>query len=503
MAPKALGHLEVWLVTGSQEMYGEATVRQVEAHAREVAAGLDAQPEIPVRVVHKEVATSPSSIRRVALDTNAADTCIGVIVWMHTFSPAKMWIAGLSALQKPLLHLHTQFNRELPWSEIDMDFMNLNQSAHGDREFGFMQTRMGLRRKTVVGHWSDPAVARRVGAWARAACGWHELQGLEVARFGDNMRQVAVTEGDKVEAQLRLGFSVNGYGVADLARAVHEVADAEVDALTREYEDRYDLVPALREGGERRASLRDAARIEAGLRSFLDAGGFKAFTDTFEDLADLPQLPGIGVQRLMADGYGFGGEGDWKTAALLRATQVMGAGIDGGSSFMEDYTYDFAPGDGRVLGAHMLEVCPTIADGRPSCEIHPLSIGGRGDPVRLVFTARAGPAVNLALVDIGDRFRLLVNEVELVPPDEPLPKLPVARALWRPRPDLPTAAEAWLVAGGSHHTVLSSQLGTEILADFAEIAGIELVVIDAETRMRDFTRELRWNQAYYRLAEGL
>jgi len=500
MAPEALGHLEVWLVTGSQEMYGEATLRQVEAHAREVAAGLDAQPEIPVRVVHKEVAVSPDSIRRVALDANAADTCVGVIAWMHTFSPAKMWIAGLAALQKPLLHLHTQFNSRLPWSEIDMDFMNLNQSAHGDREFGFLETRMGLRRKTVVGHWSDPAVVRRVAAWARAACGWHELQRLEVARFGDNMRQVAVTEGDKVEAQLRLGVSVNGYGVGDLARAVHEVADAEVDALTRDYEDRYDLVPALREGGERRASLRDAARIEAGLRSFLDAGGFKAFTDTFEDLADLPQLPGIGVQRLMADGYGFGGEGDWKTAALVRAVKVMGAGIDGGSSFMEDYTYDFAPGDGRVLGAHMLEVCPSIADGRPTCEIHPLSIGGRGDPVRLVFTARAGPAVNIALVDLGDRFRLLVNEVELVPPDEPLPKLPVARALWRPRPDLPTAAEAWLVAGGPHHTVLSGQLDTEIVADFAEIAGIELVVIDAETRMRDFTRELRWNQAYYRLA---
>jgi L-arabinose isomerase len=503
MATDVLAELEIWLVTGSQEMYGETALRQVEAHAREVVAGLDAQREIPVRVVHKEVATNAGSIRRVALEANAADTCVGVIAWMHTFSPAKMWIAGLGALQKPLLHLHTQFNRELPWSEIDMDFMNLNQSAHGDREFGFMATRMGLRRKTVVGHWSDPAVARRVGAWARAACGWHELQRLEVARFGDNMRHVAVTEGDKVEAQLRLGVSVNGYGVDDLARAVHEVTDAEVDALTRDYEDRYDLVPALREGGERRASLRDAARIEAGLRFFLDAGGFKAFTDTFEDLADLPQLPGIGVQRLMADGYGFGGEGDWKTAALVRAAKVMGAGIDGGSSFMEDYTYDFAPGDGRVLGAHMLEVCPSIADARPSCEIHPLSIGGRGDPVRLVFTARAGPAVNIALVDLGDRFRLLVNEVEVVPPDEPLPKLPVARALWRPRPDLPTAAEAWLVAGGPHHTVLSGQLGTEILTDFAEIAGIELVVIDAETRMRDFTRELRWNQAYYRLAGGL
>ena len=304
---------------------------------------------------------------------------------------------------------------------------------------------------------------RRIGAWARAACGWHELQRLEVARFGDNMRQVAVTEGDKVEAQIRLGVSVNGYGVDDLARAVREVADAEVDALVREYEERYDLVPALREGGERRASLRDAARIEAGLRSFLDAGGFKAFTDTFEDLGDLPQLPGIGVQRLMADGYGFGGEGDWKTAALVRAAKVMGAGLDGGSSFMEDYTYDLTPGDGRVLGAHMLEVCPSIADGRPSCEIHPLSIGGRDDPVRLVFTARAGPAVVVALVDLGDRFRLLVNEVEVVPPDEPLPKLPVARALWRPRPDLPTAAEAWLVAGGPHHTVLSDALDTEIV----------------------------------------
>ncbi len=503
MTSEALGHLEVWLVTGSQEMYGEAALRQVEAHAREVAAGLDAQLEIPVRVVHKEVATSAGSISRIALEANAADACIGVIAWMHTFSPGKMWIAGLGALQKPLLHLHTQFNRELPWSEIDMDFMNLNQSAHGDREFGFMETRMGVRRKTVVGHWSDPAVVRRVGAWSRAACGWHELQRLEVARFGDNMREVAVTEGDKVEAQLRLGFAVNGYGVGDLARAVQEVADAEVDALAREYEDRYDLVPELREGGARRASLRDAARIEAGLRSFLDAGGFKAFTDTFEDLGDLTQLPGIGVQRLMADGYGFGAEGDWKTAALVRAVKVMAAGIGGGSSFMEDYTYDFASGGGRVLGAHMLEVCPSIADGRPSCEIHPLSIGGRGDPVRLVFTARTGPAVNIALVDLGDRFRLLVNEVEVVTPDEPLPKLPVARALWRPRPDFSTAAEAWLVAGGPHHTVLSSQIDTEIVADFAEIAGIELVVIDAETRMRDFTRELRWNRAYYRLAGGL
>jgi L-arabinose isomerase len=500
---KPLAELEIWFVAGTQEMYGSAVIAAVEAHAREIAGALDAEPGIPVQVRDRGVALSPESIRRLCLDANADDACVGIVIWMHTFSPAKMWISGLSALRKPLLHLHTQFNRELPWAEIDMDFMNLNQSAHGDRELGFIQTRMGVRRKTVVGHWRDPAVVRRLAAWTRAACGWHELQQLSVARFGDNMRQVAVTEGDKVEAQLRLGVAVNGYGSNELAHAVEGTADADVDALVQEYEERYDLVPALRAGGERRESLRDAARIEAGLRSFLDAGGFKAFTDTFEDLADLRQLPGIGVQRLMADGYGFGGEGDWKTAALLRAAKVMSAGLDGGSSFMEDYTYDFAPGDGRVLGAHMLEVCPSIADGRPACEIHPLSIGGRADPVRLVFTARTGPAVNVALIDLGDRFRLVVNEVELVQPDEPLPKLPVARALWRPRPDLSTAAEAWLVAGGAHHTVLSDQLDTEVFADFADIGGIELLVIDAETRVRDFARELRWNQAYYRLAAGL
>jgi L-arabinose isomerase len=500
---KPLGELELWFAAGAQELYGPDVIRTVEEHAREVAGALDAGEEIPVPVRDCGVVLSPETIRRLCLEANAADACVGLVIWMHTFSPAKMWIAGLASLRKPLLHLHTQFNRELPWGEIDMDFMNLNQSAHGDRELGFMETRMGLRRKTVAGHWRDPAVARRVGTWARAACGWHELQRLSVARFGDNMRQVAVTEGDKVEAQLRLGVAVNGYGVSELSRAVREAPEAEVDALVRDYEERYDLAPALREGGQRRSSLWDAARIEAGLRSFLDSGGFRAFTDTFEDLGDLPQLPGIAVQRLMADGYGFGGEGDWKTAALLRAAKVMGAGLAGGSSFMEDYTYDLAPGNGRVLGAHMLEVCPTIASGRPSCEVHPLPIGGRDDPVRLVFTARTGPAVNVALVDLGDRFRLLVNEVELVPPDEPLPRLPVARALWRPRPDLSTAAEAWLVAGGPHHTVLSDALDTEAFADLAEIAGIELVVIDAETRMRDFTRELRWSQAYYRLAGGV
>ena len=499
---KPLGSREVWLLTGSQEMYGPATLRQVEEHSREITGSLDAEEAIAVRVVHKGIATSPTSIRRVALEANAADDCVGVIAWMHTFSPAKMWIAGLTALQKPLLHLHTQFNRDLPWAEIDMDFMNLNQSAHGDREFGFIETRLRLRRKTVVGHWRDPAVVARLATWTRAACGWHEAQTLAVARFGDNMRQVAVTEGDKVEAQIRLGISVDGYGVGELCEACAAVPEGEIDRLVAAYEDAYELVPPLHTGGERAASLRDAARIEAGLRGFLDARGVKAFTDTFEDLGALPQLPGLAVQRLMADGYGFGGEGDWKTAALVRIAKVMSTGLEGGSSFMEDYTYDLGPTGAKVLGAHMLEVCPSIAAGRPSCEIHPLSIGARDDPVRLVFTAGAGPAVVAAMLDLGERFRLVVNEVELVPPDEELPRLPVARAVWKPKPDFATAAEAWLEAGGPHHTVLCRAIGTEVFADFADMAGIELVIIDDLTRPREFANELRWNEAYYRVVPG-
>ena len=500
---KALEQFEVWLVAGSQEMYGADVLRRVEEHAREIASSLDAEEAVPVHVLLKGVATSPEAILAVMREANAAATCVGVVAWMHTFSPAKMWIAGLTALQKPLLHLHTQFNRDLPWGEIDMDFMNLNQSAHGDREFGFIGTRLRLRRKTVVGHWRDPAVVARLATWTRAACGWQEAQTLAVARFGDNMRQVAVTEGDKVEAQLRLGISVNGYGVGELCDACAAVPDEEVDRLVAAYEEAYELVPMLQAGGERRGSLRDAARIEAGLRGFLDAGRFKAFTDTFEDLGALPQLPGLAVQRLMADGYGFGAEGDWKTAALVRIAKVMSAGLEGGTSFMEDYTYHLAAAGPKVLGAHMLEVCPSIAAARPSCEIHPLSIGGKADPVRLVFTAAPGPAVNAAMLDLGERFRLVLNEVEVVPPDADLPRLPVARAVWEPKPDFTTAAEAWLTAGGPHHTVLCRAIGTEAFSDFAEIAGVELAVIDERTRPRDFVNELRWNQAYYRLAAGL
>jgi L-arabinose isomerase len=503
MTAKAFEHRELWFVAGSQEMYGEAVLAQVDADAREIAAALGEAEAVAVSVALRPIATTAEAIRRLCLEANATDDCVGLVLWMHTFSPAKMWIAGLSALRKPVLHLHTQFNRALPWAEIDMDYMNTHQSAHGDREFGFMETRMGLRRKTVVGHWRDPVTLERIGRWSRAACGWHEAARLKVARIGDNMRHVAVTEGDKVEAQLQFGFSVDGFGIGDLADAMEGVPEQAVADLVADYDQRYDVVPELRPDGARRGSLVDAARIEAGLRAFLTAGGFGAFTDTFEDLHGLAQLPGIAVQRLMADGYGFGGEGDWKTAALVRILKLMATGLPGGTSFMEDYTYDLEGDEPLVLGSHMLEICPSIALGRPSAEIHPLSIGGREDPVRLVFDAAPGPAIVVAMLDLGDRFRLLVNEVEAISPPQPLPKLPVARAVWKPRPDFATAAEAWLVAGGPHHTVFSTALDSEILVDFAEIAGVELLMIDEHTRMRDFRNELRWNQAYHRLAQRL
>jgi L-arabinose isomerase len=422
---------------------------------------------------------------------------------MHTFSPAKMWIAGLNALGKPLLHLHTQANAALPWSTIDMDFMNLNQAAHGDREFGYIQTRLGVARKTVAGHVSDPVVTGRIAAWARAAIGCAEIRSLRVARFGDNMRDVAVTEGDKVEAQIRLGASVNTHGVNDLVTVVDAVEEGAIDTLVGEYEDAYTLDPVLRRGGDRHDSLRYAARIEAGLRTFLTEGGYGAFTTNFEDLGGLRQLPGLAVQRLMADGYGFGGEGDWKTALLLRALKTAGRGRPGGTSFMEDYTYDLEPGRELILGAHMLEVCPSIAAGRPSCEIHPLGIGGREDPVRLVFDAAPGPALVAGLTDLGDRLRIVANEIDVVAPPEPLPRLPVARAVWAPRPDWRTSVEAWLTAGAPHHTVLTSAVGADVLADLAGQLGVELLTIDAASTVRRFEQELRWNQAYHHLARGL
>ncbi|HEV2797521.1 MAG TPA: L-arabinose isomerase [Nocardioides sp.] len=493
---------EVWFLTGSQGLYGPETLDQVADQSRGIAERL-AGGDLPVHVVWKPVLLDAASIHRQMLDANSDPACVGVIAWMHTFSPAKMWIAGLDALQKPLLHLHTQAGMALPWSTIDMDFMNLNQAAHGDREFGYIQSRLGIPRKTVAGHVESPVVAERIGRWARAALGRHDLRHLKLARFGDNMRDVAVTEGDKVEAQRRFGVSVNTYGVNDLVAVVDEVSDADVDKLVQEYADTYAVAAELLPGGEREDSLRVGARIELGLREFLSAGGFGAFTSNFEDLGGLRQLPGLAVQRLMADGYGFGGEGDWKTSVLLRATKTMAAGLAGGTSFMEDYTYHLVPGEEKILGAHMLEVCPTITTRTPSLEVHPLAIGGREDPVRLRFTADPGPAGVAGLADLGDRFRITVNEIDVVEPDEALPQLPVACAVWEPRPSLSTSAEAWLMAGAPHHTVLSQAVGVEMLEDFAEMVGVEMVTIDADTTPRSFQRELRWNAAYHRLAEGL
>jgi L-arabinose isomerase len=407
-----------------------------------------------------------------------------------------MWIAGLSILSKPFAHLHTQFNRELPWSTIDMDFMNLNQAAHGDREFGFIGSRMRKNRKVIVGFWEDAEVQEELGTWTRAACARHDAQQLKVARFGDNMRHVAVTEGDKVEAKLQLGYSVDGYGVGDLVQRIRDVKDAAVKDLAAEYDSSYTVAAPLRADGAQRASLLEAARIELGLRRFLEDGGFHAFTDTFEDLHGLAQLPGVAAQRLMADGYGFGAEGDWKTAALVRSMKVMSAGLEGGTSFMEDYTYHLKDG-GQVLGAHMLEVCPTIADGKPSLEIHPLSIGGKADPVRLVFDSRTGPAIVGSVVDMGGRFRMVANRVNVIPPQQALPKLPVARAIWEPEPSLKVAAAAWIYAGGAHHTGFSLALKAEHLEDFAEMAGIEFLLIDRNTSTAAFKKELRWNDVYY------
>ncbi len=493
----------LWFVTGSQHLYGSQILQRAAAHSQEMANFLNTSAHIPVQVLFKPVMTTPESIRQLCLEANSDHDCIGLVLWMHTFSPAKMWIRGLDLLKKPFLHLHTQYNREIPWSEIDMDYMNLNQSAHGDREFGFICSRMRLNRKVIVGHWKDEAVGAGISAWARAAAAWADAQVCKVARFGDNMREVAVTEGDKVEAQMQLGYGVFGYGVGDLVKAVNEVADAEIDPLIQEYQDAYDVIPALRTGGERHASLREGARIEIGLRHFLESGGFNAFTTTFEDLHGLSQLPGLAVQRLMADGYGFGAEGDWKTSALVRAMKVMASGLQGGVSFMEDYTYHFSPQGDMVLGAHMLEICASIAASRPRLDILPLSIGGKSDPVRLIFDANTGPAVCAALMDMGGRYRLLVDRVDVVLTRSALPKLPVARALWVPRPDLKTAAAAWIYAGGAHHTGFSYALTPEHLRDFAEIAGIEYLVIDENTQLEEFKKELRWNDLYYHLDKAL
>ncbi|MTI41756.1 L-arabinose isomerase [Fulvivirga lutimaris] len=495
---KGLDQFEVWLITGSQHLYGDVVLQNVANHSEEIAKYFDGNADIPVQVKYKSVVKSPGEVLSIIQEANNTPKCIGLILWMHTFSPAKMWLNGLKILNKPFVHLHTQYNAEIPWAEIDMDFMNENQSAHGDREFGFMTSRLRMKRKVIVGHWKQQDVIVKLAKWTRVASGWHAMQNMKVARIGDNMREVAVTEGDKVEAQIRFGMSVNGYGVGDVVKYVNEISDSQVEQLLKEYAHSYEVTSEVLKSG----SLKDSARIELGLRSFLQEGGFQAFTDTFENLHGMKQLPGISAQRLMADGYGFGAEGDWKTSALLHAIKVMDQGLAGGTSFMEDYTYDFHNGDSRVLGAHMLEICPTIAMGKPKVQVHPLGIGGKEDPARLVFDVDSGPAINVSLIDMGNRFRLLVNEVDAVKPEHELPNLPVARVLWDAHPNLDVAAQAWIHAGGAHHTVFSKAITTEYIEDFADMAGIELVVIDKETRMRAFKDGLKWNEVYYHLFEN-
>ncbi len=492
-----LDQLEVWFITGSQDLYGDETLKQVAENSKIIARSLEDSDTIPVKVQFKPVLTTPGEITKTCHEANMSENCIGLITWMHTFSPAKMWIAGLKVLQKPFVHLHTQFNQLIPWSEIDMDFMNLNQSAHGGREFGFIGSRMRLHRKVIVGHWQDKDVIDKLGIWIRAAIAWHDAQGAKIARFGDNMREVAVTEGDKVEAQLRLGYSVHGYGMGDLVKFVEAVSYADVESQVNEYKDCYKISENILQSDAQVNRIKEAAKIEIGMRAFLIEGDFKGFTTTFENLYGLGQLPGLAVQRLMADGYGFGAEGDWKTAALVRAMKVMAYGLPGGTSFMEDYTYHLEPDNMLVLGAHMLEVCASIAENKPELEVHPLSIGDKDDPARLVFNVAAGPALNASVIDLGDRFRMIVNEVDVVAPRESLPNLPVARVVWKPKPDLKVAAAAWILAGGAHHTSFSQSVTTAHLEDYARISDMELVLIDDDTKIRDIENELRWNEVYY------
>jgi L-arabinose isomerase len=497
-----LSQYELWFVTGSQHLYGDETLQQVATNAEQIAAFLNQNNHIPVKVIFKPVVTGSQGISSVCLEANNSPTCIGLVCWMHTLSPAKMWIGGLTRLLKPFLHLHTQFNREIPFNQIDMNFMNLNQSAHGDREFGFIGTRLQLERKVVVGHWQETSVSAEIGAWARAASALTDSRNCRVARFGDNMRDVAVTEGNKVSAQIQFGYEVHGFGVGDLVSSIGKVEEATIDNLVTLYMDTYKVGKDLRET-KSFAKLREAARIEIGLRMFLEEHGCSAFTTTFEDLHGLNQLPGLACQRLMADGYGFGAEGDWKTSALVRAMKVMGVGLAGGTSFMEDYTYHMPDnGPALVLGAHMLEVCPTISSNKPSLEIHPLAIGGKADPARLVFSACSGKALNATLLDMGNRFRLLINEVEVVDIDERMPNLPVASVFWEPQPDLKTSAASWIYAGGAHHASFSQAVTVEQLKDFAEMTGIECLVIDQDTKVSAFRKELRHNQLYYSLARS-
>jgi L-arabinose isomerase len=494
---------EIWFVTGSQHLYGPKTLKQVDEDSATIVEGLNKSGKIPVKIVFKPVVKTPDEILNICMEASAEKNCIGIITWMHTFSPAKMWIGGLKALTKPYMHLHTQFNRDLPWSEIDMDYMNLHQSAHGDREFGFINSRMRKNRKVVVGHWQDPQVVEQIAAWSRVAIGWDDSQGLKVARFGDNMREVAVTEGDKVEAQIKFGWQISAFGVGDLVKYVEKVTENEVAQLYKEYEAEYEVANDCKPGGKYHENVLVQARYEIALKRFMADGNFKAFTTNFENLTGLSQLPGLASQRLMAAGYGFGAEGDWKQAAMLRIIKTMSAGLKGGSSFMEDYTYHLDPINEGVLGAHMLEICPSIAAKKSRLEVHPLGIGGKDAPARLIFESATGDAMNVTLIDMGNRFRLIVNTLDVVEPIGKMPKLPVASAFWKTQPNMAEGAAAWIYAGGTHHSAYTMALEPEYIESFAEIADVEYVVIDKNTCIKEFKKELKWNEIYYMLANGL
>lgn len=495
---KTYGDKTIWFLTGSQHLYGQKLLDQVRDDSRKVAAGLNESEHISAQVVAADIVTTPEDIVKVCRQANGDENCVGLILWMHTFSPAKMWIAGLKALEKPWLHLHTQFGAELPWADIDMHYMNLNQSAHGDREFGYVGTRLGLDRKVVVGHWQTEKVQRQIDDWIRAAMGRHEARHLKIARFGDNMRQVAVTEGDKVAAQIQFGYEVHAWGLGDLAEACDAVASSDLDSQLDQYRQDYDVDKRLLDDLESRQLIRNEARLELGMERFMEERGSKAFTNCFENLTGLSGLPGLATQRLMSKGYGYGAEGDWKTSAMVRIAKVMSRGRPGGTSFTEDYTYNFASTD-QVLGAHMLETCPSIAEGKPRLEIHPHTIGIRKDIARLIFAGKAGPALNISTIDLGNRFRMIVNELDTVPPPEEMPNLPVAKVLWEPRPNLEVAGAAWIHAGGAHHSAYTQGVTLDQVADFAEMCGVELVVIGADTNIRTFKQELRNNEAYYYL----
>lgn len=497
-----MSNKEVWFVTGSQHLYGPKVLQTVAQDSEIIVAGLNQSGKLPVRLVVKPTVKSPEEIFAVCQQANANPDCVGLVLWMHTFSPAKMWIAGLNELRKPFLHLHTQFNAELPWAEINMNYMNTHQSAHGCREFGFIGTRMRKERKVVVGHWQNPTVVQELDDWCRAALGWAESRSLKVARFGDNMRQVAVTEGDKVAAQIQFGYEVHAYSLADLVAVVDAVSDSDIISQLDLYRQDYEIAPAVFTDDYALQMLKNEARLELGMRTFLEKGGFKAFTNCFENLAGLTGLPGLATQRLMAQGYGYGAEGDWKTSAMVRIMKVMGHGRAGGCSFMEDYTYNFGSRD-QVLGAHMLEVCPSIAAAKPRLEVHRHTIGVKCDVARLLFSAAPGPAINVSPIDLGNRFRILINEVDTVVPPAGTPELPVASALWEPKPNLSVAAAAWIHAGGAHHTVFSQAVTTDMVVDFAEMAGVETVIIDDATNIRQLKNELRQSAAYYFLKQGL